>query len=132
VALKNSGSQRRRRRVSRVAPSGRRGTRALPAVAQQLSLGDAVARTVADAQDVGRDLGNVSASLARGTVRLAYDLGTVLSLAARNLITGTVEAAETIVRSTAEIPSGSSALSVRKPLARASRVAKRQSSASVA
>ena len=123
MALTHSGPRKRGRQSSR--PGVIRHHAAAPVVAPQPSLGDAVARTVADAQGMGRDL-------ARGTVRLAYDLGTVLTMAARALINGTVEAAETIARSAPSAGRGSSTVSVRKPLARATRRAGRSRSTSAA
>jgi hypothetical protein len=48
-------------------------------------LNGAMMRTVADAQSVGR-----------AALRLAYDVGAVIGLAARNLVSATLDAADTV------------------------------------
>ena len=67
-----------------------------PAASQQAPLAGAMARTVADVQTVGRELGSVGASLAWGAARLAYDVGAVLGLAARGLVSATLDVADTV------------------------------------
>jgi hypothetical protein len=69
-----------------------------PAVPTTPRLNDAVAQTVADAQAVGRELGAAGLTLARGTARLAYDVGSVLAEAGRSLVGGTIRAAEGLAR----------------------------------
>jgi hypothetical protein len=64
-----------------------------------------VAQTVADAQAVGR-----------AAMRLAYDVGAVLGLAARGLVSGTLDVADAVApRRVARPVSGGSALPLRKP-----------------
>jgi hypothetical protein len=55
-----------------------------------------MARTVADAEHVGRELGSAGVSIARGALKLVYDVGAVLGLAARGLVSATLDAADTV------------------------------------
>lgn len=87
----------------------RRQARTAPGASPSFSA--VVARTVTDAQEIGKDLVAAGLTLAKGTVTLAYDLGTAVGVAGKSLIAGTVEAAGDIVGRT----------EMRKPLARASR-----------
>jgi glycine/serine hydroxymethyltransferase len=75
-----------------------------------------MARTVADAQDVGKELGSAGVSIARGALRLAYDVGAVVGLAARGLVSATLDAADTVAPRALKTAAGSSgALVLRKP-----------------
>jgi hypothetical protein len=55
-----------------------------------------MARTVADAEHVGRELGSAGVSIARGALKLVYDVGAVLGLAARGLVSATLDAADAV------------------------------------
>jgi hypothetical protein len=75
-------------------------------------------RTVVDVQDIGRDLGTAGRTLAKGTMRLAYDVGALVGLAGKNVIDGTATLAVSFIRG-AEMLVSSPAGEARKPLAAA-------------
>ncbi len=84
---------------------------------QDAPLANAMARTVADAQHVGKELGSAGVSIARGALRLAYDVGAVVGLAARGLVSATLDAADTVAPRALKTAatSSSGALVLRKP-----------------
>ena len=83
-----------------------------------------VSWTISGAQSIGKDLGAASVAAAKGTMIVAYDVAAAIGQAAKSLVSGTVEAAEAIVRRTGEVATPTPAPPRgRKPLAKARRTA---------
>ena len=76
----------------------------------------ALSRAVADVHDVGRDLGSAGRTLAKGTLRLAYDVGALVGRAGKNVIDSTAALASGFLRSAESLTATTSV--PRKPPAR--------------
>jgi hypothetical protein len=91
-----SGRPSARVRASEPAVRAGAGPASSAAPEQSAPLATAMARTVADAEHVGRELGSAGVSIARGALKLVYDVGAVLGLAARGLVSATLDAADAV------------------------------------
>ena len=103
----------RRRRPTRPV----KGENPRAAAATPPAVNTALSRAVGDVQDIGRDLGTAGRTLAKGTWRLAYDVGALVGLAGKNALDGTAALASSFLRSAETL---ASTPAPRKPAARAS------------
>jgi hypothetical protein len=81
-----------------------------------------MARAVSDAKDLGNELATAGATISKTSVRLAYDVATVVNLAGQRAIGGAVAVAQDAARGAGGYVSALVSTSVpRKPLARVGR-----------
>ena len=109
-----SSPKRARRRPGTQKPSDRPAAPTRAAAPQGRPVSAAMSRAVVDVQDIGRDLGSASRTIAKGTLRLVYDVGALVGLAGKNVIDGTATLAGSFVRG-AEGLVGSPLRDARKP-----------------